>query len=51
VALLVVLCAAHLLQVNDPAIGKPLTPNQLKAEIAVFMAAGEAAATKCMRQH
>lgn len=32
--------AAHLLSVKDPATGKPLTPNQLKAEIATFMAAG-----------
>jgi hypothetical protein len=39
--LLLCLCgAAHLLAVRDPATGKPLLPNQLKAEIAIFMAAG-----------
>eukprot|EP00775_Hariotina_reticulata_P010115 gene10115-10272_t len=32
--------AAHLLAVEDPATGNPLTLNQLKAEISVFMAAG-----------
>eukprot|EP00878_Enallax_costatus_P035122 GHUV01039103.1.p1 GENE.GHUV01039103.1~~GHUV01039103.1.p1 ORF type:complete len:122 (+),score=16.88 GHUV01039103.1:851-1216(+) len=32
--------AAHLLSVKDPATGKPLTPRQLRAEIAIFMAAG-----------
>eukprot|EP00775_Hariotina_reticulata_P009275 gene9275-9440_t len=32
--------AAHLLTVKDPATGLPLTHHQLKAEIAVFMAAG-----------
>lgn len=42
--LLLLLCVsltAHLLRVVDPATGKRLTPNQLKSEIAVFMAAGE----------
>jgi hypothetical protein len=31
---------AYLLKVVDPATGRRLTPNQLKAEIAIFMAAG-----------
>lgn len=38
--LCMVVCTAHLLAVRDPATGKPLLPHQLKAEIAVFMAAG-----------
>lgn len=33
--------AAHLLRVIDPATGKPLEANKLKAEVAAFMAAGE----------
>lgn len=32
--------ATHLLSVTDPATGKPLTVNQLKGEVATFMAAG-----------
>ena len=31
---------AHLLSVRDPATGQPLTRAQLKAEVAIFMAAG-----------
>lgn len=38
-----VLAAAHLLRVVDPATGKQLEPHKLKAEVAAFMAAGEAA--------
>lgn len=35
--------AAHLLRIKDPATDKPLTAHQLKAEIAIIMAAGEGA--------
>jgi len=38
---------AHLLCAIDPATGKPLEANKLKAEVAAFMAAGGAVILAC----
>lgn len=38
---------AHLLHAIDPATGKPLEANKLKAEVAAFMAAGRAVTMAC----